>query len=250
MKEPVAPRDLAITFGTLFHGAFEIYFSRFWFFTLVTVASSLPGALFASVALDGDFGGGPTWAIVVTIAINTVVFAALSAVFVYAVVMQMCGKFVPVSRLVLRGFASAGRALITILLMNVFIAIGLLLLIIPGLIMMCEWFVAVPVSAVERTGPFAAMGRSSDLTEGYRGRILGYILVFWLIDSGYEVAIDQFLTLLRWMSFDNPILTTVLTLLLTAPTLAIPAIAAGYAYVKLVSHYHRIPIGTIASAFD
>jgi hypothetical protein len=53
---------------------------------------------------------------------------------------------------------------------------GLLLLLVPGILLMLAWKVALPAAAVEGCGPFKALGRSAALTRGSRGAILGIML--------------------------------------------------------------------------
>lgn len=61
----------------------------------------------------------------------------------------------------------------------ILIAIGFLLLIIPGVILALMWIVSVPAMVVEDKGVFDSMSRSSDLTRDNRMRILGLgILLF------------------------------------------------------------------------
>jgi len=57
------------------------------------------------------------------------------------------------------------------------IAIGLFLLIVPGVILALMWAVALPSMVVEDQGVFDSLGRSSDLTRDNRMRILGVGLV-------------------------------------------------------------------------
>ena len=57
------------------------------------------------------------------------------------------------------------------------IAIGLFLLIVPGVILALMWAVALPAMVVEDQGVFDSLGRSSDLTRDNRMRILGVGLV-------------------------------------------------------------------------
>jgi len=51
--------------------------------------------------------------------------------------------------------------------------VGFLLLIVPGVILMIMWYVAVPACVVERLGISASMARSSALTKGYRWHVFG-----------------------------------------------------------------------------
>jgi hypothetical protein len=65
------------------------------------------------------------------------------------------------------------------------VALGFVLLIVPGIILLLMWSVAVPSLVIEREGVFAALSRSGDLTKGARWKILGLFLVlivlYWLI---------------------------------------------------------------------
>ena len=51
--------------------------------------------------------------------------------------------------------------------------VGFLLLIVPGVILMVMWYVAMPACVVERLGVSASMARSSALTKGYRWQVFG-----------------------------------------------------------------------------
>lgn len=65
------------------------------------------------------------------------------------------------------------------------IALGFVLLIVPGIMLMLMWAVAAPVVVVERDGVFQALSRSRELTKGARWKILGVFLVlaviYWLL---------------------------------------------------------------------
>ena len=71
------------------------------------------------------------------------------------------------------------------ILFSIGIMFGFVLLIVPGVILMLMWSVAVPSLVVERQGVFKALGRSADLTKGARWKILGLFLVlaviYWLL---------------------------------------------------------------------
>ena len=59
---------------------------------------------------------------------------------------------------------------------------GLVLLIVPGLRLMCRWWMAVPVSILERRGVLEALRRSGELTHGNRWGILALIIAVWVLD--------------------------------------------------------------------
>ena len=67
-----------------------------------------------------------------------------------------------------RSAASAVRAALpalTAILFGLGVWVGLLLFIIPGIMLMLRWSVAVPACVLEGTGPVASLGRSAALTQ-------------------------------------------------------------------------------------
>jgi hypothetical protein len=61
------------------------------------------------------------------------------------------------------------------------VAIGFVLFIIPGLILLTLWAVVAPVTVLERPGVFAAFGRSRELVRGNGWPVFGVIFVVYVI---------------------------------------------------------------------
>jgi uncharacterized membrane protein len=61
------------------------------------------------------------------------------------------------------------------------LAFGFLLLVVPGIIVMCMWFVAVPVLVEERAGIMGSLSRSSELTDGFRWHVFGLVVILSLL---------------------------------------------------------------------
>jgi len=59
--------------------------------------------------------------------------------------------------------------------------LGSFLLLVPGLVWACLYFLAVPACMVERTGVLTSMSRSRSLTKGYRWRVFGMITLFTIV---------------------------------------------------------------------
>jgi hypothetical protein len=105
------------------------------------------------------------------------------------------------------------------LLAGIAIAIGLVLLIVPGLYLMTIWLVIVPAIMLENRGVSDSFSRSHDLVRGYGWSVFGVIVLTFLIFIGVGIvfgildsAVDS-----AWLSFVlNVILQTV-----TAPFLAL-----------------------------
>lgn len=58
---------------------------------------------------------------------------------------------------------------------------GMIALVIPGIMLMVMWFVAVPACVVEKTGPVESLSRSSELTKGNRWPVFGVILIVGIV---------------------------------------------------------------------
>jgi len=133
-----------------------------------------------------------------------------------------------------------GLAFLAALLM----VIGLILLIIPGLILYTIWFVSVAACVVERTGAWASMRRSRELTKGHRWKVFGIVLLLILL------------------SLVNPLLQVVLsaaggaTLALIGTTIwtaigsALSSVLIAVTYYELRAAKEGIDIEQIASVFD
>src|SRR5579862_2551729 len=66
------------------------------------------------------------------------------------------------------------------LLVGIGVAIGFVLLIVPGLVLMVMWSVVAPVTVLERPGVFAAFGRSRELIRGNGWNGFGVIVLVFL----------------------------------------------------------------------
>jgi hypothetical protein len=92
--------------------------------------------------------------------------------------------------------STALRVLLPLIGLSILLAIGIMigfvLLIVPGIILLLMWAVAVPSLVIERGGVFAAFARSAELTRGARLRILGLFLllavIYWLLSLVAGIA--------------------------------------------------------------
>lgn len=82
-------------------------------------------------------------------------------------------------------FSAAAPAILSLIafgiLFGIAVAIGLVLLIIPGLILLTIWSVGAPAIVAERAGVFEAFGRSRELVRGEGWSVFGTLVVVWLI---------------------------------------------------------------------
>lgn len=92
-----------------------------------------------------------------------------------------------------RALQVALQSLVTIIIISIIVGIlitlGLLLLIIPGLIIMCVYYVAIPACVAEGGGAAAGMSRSAELTSGYRGHIFGILILLLILAWAFDALV-------------------------------------------------------------
>lgn len=114
-----------------------------------------------------------------------------------------------------------------------------LLLIVPAIILTTIWYVAAPLVVVERSGVFAALSRSSDLTSGERWSIfavilitIGFLLVTYLLSnviSGIGIAITA-----RSGDFSGiPVLTAIAAAVATTFQIVLSGAISTAVYIEL-----------------
>src|SRR5258708_10415596 len=73
---------------------------------------------------------------------------------------------------------------------GILIVIGFVLIIVPGLILLTIWSVAVPAVVIERPPGLAALGRSRELVRGNGWQVFGGILVLYFLVLVVSVALQ------------------------------------------------------------
>ena len=135
-------------------------------------------------ALEGNIGGASvdmsiglamtgilTW--MAMMAVGVLVQAALTR----ATVADSEGRRATFGECVMAGVYVMLPMIGLILLWTLGIALGMMLLFIPGIILLLMWSVAIPSLVEERQGVFAAFARSRMLTKGERWKILGVLAI-------------------------------------------------------------------------
>ncbi len=109
--------------------------------------------------------------------LNMIAQGVLAGALAFGVFQALRGQRVSLGACLSRGFARLLPIVVISLVTGVGVMLGMLLLIVPGIMLACAWYVAVPVTAVERLGVGAALTRSQDLTRGYRWSIFGMFML-------------------------------------------------------------------------
>ena len=107
------------------------------------------------------------------------------------------------------------------------IALGFVLLIVPGLILLTFWAVIAPVIVIERTGAIDAFGRSRALVRGNGWRVFGVIAVLFIINA---ILNEAFGAIFGSDSYGGGVAASLVSNVLVAP---ISAIASAVLYLEL-----------------
>jgi hypothetical protein len=159
--------------GDVFSKSFAVYGRHFIAFIVLTVVANIPSYMFgwgvAAPTHSFEFEGWGLLAVPVGIVCGTIASGAMT----YGVVQDLRGAPVEIGEAI----AVAARRFLPMI--GVAITSGLLtvlafiLLIVPGYMVMCVYFVVAPVCVAEKAGVGASLSRSRFLTKGYRWPIFG-----------------------------------------------------------------------------
>jgi hypothetical protein len=112
------------------------------------------------------------------IVLDTVATAAI----LYGVIQQLRGSHAGIGESIGIGIKRMLPVLGVSIVAGLAIVAGLIALIVPGIIIACMLYVAVPVAVVERPGVGGSLKRSHELTKGYKLQIFGILLVIKVIE--------------------------------------------------------------------
>ena len=109
------------------------------------------------------------------------------------------------------------------------IVIGFILLIIPGLILLTLWSVAIPAAVLEKPGVFASLGRSRELVRGHGWQVFGVIVLAFLITVGVSIVAG----IIVGVAGGGDLVVAIANWLVNALTLPITALVSAVLYFRL-----------------
>jgi hypothetical protein len=157
-------------FGHLFSVAFVIYAVIAILSALLTAIGGVVGALLAAI-------------------ISVIGLFLVEAALVEAVADIRDGRAdLSIGETLSRGSSRIGSVAGASIVAGIAIAIGFVLLIVPGLILITWWAVIVPVIVLERVGAFDSFSRSRDLVRGHDFQVFGVIVLVFLIFIAFGIV--------------------------------------------------------------
>jgi len=241
--------------GRVLSRSFEVLFHDFFKFALIAVIAIIPYGLLTFMGGAAAFVGPQAHPNVSPAAIGAAfigfgilfpfLYAISMAATLYGAFQDMRGRPFRLSEAFGRGLARLLPIIGLSICWVIAIGFGTLLLIVPGLMMMAAFYVALPACVMEGLGPFQSMSRSAALTKGHRWKVFGVYLVVALIAGIVGSVINLIITLSI-----APMAGLISGLVWNLLTTAYNSIAIAVMYHDLRVLKDGIDIDRIAAVFD
>lgn len=189
-----------MTLGQVLDTTFSVYKRNFWLFVgimalpfllllilQVCLAAFQTGAFLRPSTQPGSpaiglgvLAGAVVGGIVFMLAYLFMVGAAQAAT-IFAVSDLYLGRTASVRGSYRKVGSKAFRVILVLILVGLSVGVGFVLLIIPGLILLCRTAVSVPVSMLEDTKAIGSIERSMQLTKGFAMQVFLIFLLTWVL---------------------------------------------------------------------
>lgn len=245
--------DREFRVGGVFAESLTVLFSNIVPFVIISAIVHIPIVVYALVFVSRLENMTPaearqayeTYSLAV-IGLSIILTPISTGAITYGVIQQARGKRASIGECVSVGISRLLPVLAVAIAAGLLTVLGFVLLIIPGLIIMCQLYVAVPAAVVEQCGTSGALRRSQELTSGFRWHILGVAFLLGIIDQFLTRIVDKGLSL----SPTSATVDMLIMLFLGMVTGAWQATASAVAYYRLRDVKESVDIDELASVFD
>lgn len=223
-----APREFSA--GGVVSRSFSVWFANFVPFSLVTLAVYVP-VLVLAAAMPSE--PGPGWTVLDRI-LSGLAQLVVTGALTYGVLESLRGGRAPVAALFATGFRKTGSVFATSFRVGLWVILGTLLLVVPGIVWYCALFVAIPAVVVERElgSSNDALQRSRELTSGHRWGILVVVVVVFIVTLLLTAAAAMFAAVAQALPEPVPVVVATAMIAL-ASSLAACASAVAYHDLRL-----------------
>ena len=236
----------AFRVGRVLATAWAVYMKNFTAFSTVALVLLLPLLFFQLFMLsDPSITVDAETTLVIYAVLSIVLPQFITAIVAYGTIQELRHHSVSTGEALTRGLQLALPVLGVVIVASIAIAIGAMLLVVPGLILFVMFWVAIPVAVVERPGVIASLQRSAFLTKGNRWRIFGLIVILWLILIMIS-TVETLAFAATAASGAYPYIDYVVTAFVTVVFAVVSAV--GYHDLRLLKD--GVDVETIAAVFD
>lgn len=181
--------------GNALGTTFRVWFRNFLPFTILNALLYAPLLIWGATIMRGEVTIEKAEALdrfVLIFGLSSFLIQMfLVSTVTYGVVMELRGQRASMADNLRVGISRLLPSLLVTLLWVLCVGLGFLALIIPGVILYCMLYVAVPASVIERPGIGGALSRSSHLTSGSRPGIFALILIVGVASYGVQKLLEN-----------------------------------------------------------
>jgi hypothetical protein len=168
----------------------------------------------------------------------------------YGVFQALRGQAAGVGEVLRLGLSRLGTVWGTGVLSGLATMLGFCALIIPGLILMTRYWVAVPVAVIEEPGAFKALERSTDLTEGNRWRVFAAAIALAVPVIGISLLVGMLVVALEGTVEGSSPWSQMLVELAVIPVNVLAAVGPAIAYHDLRVGKEGVDVEELLKAFE
>lgn len=174
--------------GRVLGEAFNVLFKDLWKFLLLALVALLPSAVLVFAAGgeatgigSPDFENASVGLILIDVPLGILCYALSQAGTLYGAFQDMRGRPFELGAAFGVAFSRFFPVLGVAICFGIAVALASILLLIPGLMVLSAFYVALPACVMEQLGPFDSLSRSGALTKGHRWKVFGIFVVIIII---------------------------------------------------------------------
>lgn len=231
-----------INVGNLVNATLQVWQKNIVPFTGIAILFFIPSIILVLLASSLD----PRTYQIADSLLNVILGPLLTAGLTFGVIETLADRRISAGESLSRGLKNALPAIGVAFLVSIIVAVGLVLLVVPGVIAACVYAVAIPVAVAERGS--SALSRSAELTRGHRVTIFLTYLVLVVVLLVITFVLGLGLGLLG--SFLPPVLFGVFGVLIGAAITPMYSCASIVIYQRLREEREGVNAMTLAEVFD
>ena len=238
--------------GSVIGRTFSVWAANLLPFTLVGVVVLSPVLVgHALLAVSGGASRGIEGLLNI---VSNILGLALTGSVTYGVFQHIRGERAGTGDILRMGMSKLLTVWGTGIMAGLAILLGLCALIVPGLILMVRFWLAVPVAVIESPGASASLSRSTELSEGNRWAIFALALIMFLVQMAVTLTLGAIIgvaTLSEGAASPRQAATVQFFIeLMVIPIVALAAVAPVVAYHDLRKGKEGADVEDLLRAFD
>ncbi len=233
--------------GSVLQRTFAIWARNVVPYSLLAIVLAIPVYVYSYFAarVEPSEGGWLAW--IPAFLLGIVVSFITSGFITYSVFQQLRGSRVSMLDCLQATMSRLIPIMVVATVAGILIGLGAVALVVPGIILLCMFYVVVPIAVVETPGVIATLKRSHELTNGHKWSILVLVIILGIlvgITSGILTAV------LSIPTEPNSAMATAIEAIISAAFGAIGAVAQTIVYHDLRTGKEGIDVDQLIAVFE